>query len=145
MAIPMAASARPAMTMRSRPRPRVPARSEAAPAHGTSRRRSTLSIAITPPIAVRWSPSTSRTSERDERAQERPGDAREESSQPNDRAPDQRRPRQHRPRLSSECSGRRGLIAARCYAAVRGADAVEALAGCHLEPRILDSARNAGQ
>ena len=46
----------------SRPRPRALARSDTAPAHGTSRSSSTLSIAMTAPMAVRWSPSASRTS-----------------------------------------------------------------------------------
>ena len=52
-AIAAAASRKPASTIDRRPRPRAVARSEAAPAQGTSRRRSTLSMAITAPIAVR--------------------------------------------------------------------------------------------
>ena len=44
-----------------RPRPRALARSEAAPAQGTSRSSSTLSMAMTAPMAVRCSPSASRT------------------------------------------------------------------------------------
>ena len=91
--MPAAASTSPASTIGSRPRPRALARSEAAPAQGTSRSSSTLSIAMTAPMAVRWSPSASRTSERDERAEERSGDAGEESAQADEQQRAVRRPR----------------------------------------------------
>ena len=52
-AIPIAASTSPPITIGSRPRPAALDRSDAAPAHGTSSRSSTLSIAITAPITVR--------------------------------------------------------------------------------------------
>src|SRR5688500_1495271 len=61
-AMPMAARTRPATTIGSRPRPAAAERSDAAPVHGTRKRSSTLSIAITAPMTVRWSPRASRTS-----------------------------------------------------------------------------------
>ena len=61
-AMPAAASTNPETTIGRRPRPRALARSEAAPAQGTSRSSSTLSMAMTAPMAVRCSPSASRTS-----------------------------------------------------------------------------------
>jgi hypothetical protein len=60
-AIPSADSTSPPMMIDSRPRPAALDRSDAAPLHGTSRSISTLSIAITMPMAVRCSPSVSRT------------------------------------------------------------------------------------
>ena len=82
---------------------------------------------------------------RHERAQKRPGDAREQSSQSDDGAPDERRPRQASLCWSSEWSTRRCAIANRCLAAVRGPGALETRGICHLESSILDSSRNAGQ
>src|SRR5689334_7060895 len=61
-AMPSDDSANPPRTSGSLPRPRAVARSETGPAHGTSSSNSTLSMAMTAPIAVRCSPSMSRTS-----------------------------------------------------------------------------------
>ena len=60
-AIPSAESTRPPMMIGSRPRPAALARSDAVPLQGTRRSINTLSIAITMPMAVRCSPSVSRT------------------------------------------------------------------------------------
>ena len=49
-------------TSGKRPLPRALARSDAGPAHGTRMSSRTLSMAITTPMAKRWSPSASRTS-----------------------------------------------------------------------------------
>ena len=60
--MPAEASTNPASTIGRRLPPRSLARSDITPAQGTSRSSSTLSMAITPPMAVRLSPSVSRTS-----------------------------------------------------------------------------------
>src|SRR6478672_7339718 len=60
-AIPRADSMNPPTMIGRRPRPAALMRSDAAPLHGTRRSISTLSIAITMPIAVRCSPRASRT------------------------------------------------------------------------------------
>src|SRR6476620_10717555 len=60
-AIPTADSTSPPRMIGRRPRPAALERSDAVPLHGTRRSISTLSIAITRPMAVRCSPSESRT------------------------------------------------------------------------------------
>ena len=51
--MPAAASTKPQRTMGRRPRPRALARSDAAPAKGTSSRSRKLSMAMTAPMAAR--------------------------------------------------------------------------------------------